>query len=288
MKPITIFLSLLITCFFSASLYSQTYTGNTWAEAVKSKQGTVALAYVETPGFVYQDPNGQLTGICVDIMKDFALYVNKTKGVKLNAKFVGDGSSFRGMYNSVKASKGGVFGLGNVTITDARKKEISFSSPFITNYAILITPNSVPALSGLEDISSTFSGLTAYTVKGTTNEKRLLNLKKKYYPNMQVSYLSSSAAVLEKILNDPRSFTYLDVAFYLDAIQHGKSVKRHGVGDQSSEQFGLIMPLGSDWKPVLNEFFEANGGYTNSIAYKKILSKHLGDTGVKLITASRK
>ena len=288
MKPITLFLSLLITCFFIARLHGQTYTGDTWAEALKSKQGTVALVYVETPGFVYKDSNGQLTGICVDIMKDFALYVNKTKGVKLNAKFVGNGSSFRGMYNNVKASQGGVFSLGNVTITAARKKEISFSSPFITNYAILITPNSVPTLSRLEEVATKFSNLMAYTVKGTTNEKRLLDLKKTYYPDLKISYLSSSTVVLEKILQDPRSFTYLDVAFYLDAIQHGKPVKRHGVGDQSSEQFGLIMPLGSDWQPVLNEFFEANGGYVNSIAYKKILSRHLGDTGVKLITASRK
>jgi putative glutamine transport system substrate-binding protein len=88
---------------------------------------------------------------------------------------------------------------------------------------------------------------------------------------------------LSKVAADPQSFTYLDIAFYLDALKHKKPLKRHGVGDQASEEFGLIMPMSSDWQPLMTEFFMKGGGYTNSIEYKKILSKHLGTAGVKLI-----
>ncbi len=272
--------AVVMLCFIGSA--SAQYSGDSWA-AVKSKgAGTVSFAYVETPGFVYKK-NGQLTGICVDIMKDFVAYVNKTKGVKLSSKYVGDGSSFSGMYNKVKASNGGVFGLGNITITDARKGEIKFSPPFITNFAVLITPPSVSTLSNLSGISTTFAGLTAYTAKGTLNEKRLLEIKNKHYPGMKISYVSSSPEALNKVLSDTKSFTYLDVAFYLDAIQNGKSVKRHPVGDQGSEKFGFIMPMNSDWQPLMDEFFAANGGYTNSVEYKKILARHLGNTGVKLL-----
>ncbi|WP_246205903.1 substrate-binding periplasmic protein [Fulvivirga aurantia] len=265
-----------------ASSAQAQYSGDSWASAKSKGSGTISMAYVETPGFVYKE-NGKLTGICVDIMNDFVEYVNKSKGVNLSAKFVGDGSSFRGMYNNVKGSNGGVFGLGNVTITEARKSEIKFSPAFITNFAILITPPSVPTLKNMSNISNTFAGLTAYTAKGTLNERRLLDLKSNYYPAMKVSYVSSSPETLEKILVDKKSFSYLDLAFYLDAVQKGKPVKRHPVGDQASEQFGFIMPLNSDWQPVMEEFFAANGGYTNSVEYKKILSKHLGNTGVKLL-----
>ncbi len=265
--------------------YAQ-YSGDSWSKVKGAGNGTISMAYVETPGFVYKDASGKLTGICVDIMSDFVDYVNATKGVKLNAKFVGDGSSFGGMYSKVKASSGGVFGLGNVTITDARKKEVKFSPAWITNFAILVTQNNVATLSSLSSINKTFAGLTAYTAKGTLNEKRLLDLKAKYYPDMKIAYAASSPETLDKVLADPNSFSYLDLAFYLDAVTRRQPLKRHAVGDQSSEQFGFIMPMNSDWQPLLEEFFNANGGYTNTLAYKKILSKHLGDTGVKLLQAA--
>src|ERR1044071_4652625 len=100
------------------SVGAQTFTGDTWASVKSAKGGAISLAYVETPSFVYKDKAGNLTGICVDIMNDFVSWVNKNKGVTVTTKFAGDGTSFRGMYDKTKASSGGVFGLGNITITD--------------------------------------------------------------------------------------------------------------------------------------------------------------------------
>jgi putative glutamine transport system substrate-binding protein len=48
------------------------------------------------------------------------------------------------------------------------------------------------------------------------------------------------------------------------------------------------MPLNSDWSPVLDEFFKANGGYRNTNEYKSILRKHLGETGMKLLQSAAK
>src|SRR4051812_33741039 len=104
----------------SVSAFGQSYSGDTWAAVKANKAGSISLAFVETPSFVYKDKAGLLTGISVDIMNDFVDWVNSTKGVTLTTKFVGDGSSFRGMYDKTKASTGGVFGLGNVTITEER------------------------------------------------------------------------------------------------------------------------------------------------------------------------
>lgn len=266
----------------------QNYTGDSWGQLKANKQGTIAFAYVETPGFVYKDKSGQLTGICVDIMADFVKYVNDTKQVKLGTKFVGDGTTFKGMYDKVKGSIGGVFGLGNITITEERKKEVKFSPPFITNHAILITQASVATLTKWEDMPTTFGKLTAVTAKGTLNEKRINELKQKYFPAMKIAYTATSQETYEKVTTDPNTFTYLDIAFYLEAVQNGKSVKRHPLGDQTAEQFGFVMPLNSDWYPVMDEFFKANGGYTNTPQYKAILTKHLGETGVKLLQAANK
>ena len=274
----------------SSAIHSlaQSYTGDTWAQTKKAGQGTISFAYVETFGFVYKDNAGNLTGICVDIMNDFVDYVNKKKGVKLTSKFVGDGSSFKGMYDKVKGSSGGVFGLGNITITDERKKEVKFSPPYITNLTFLITQSNVATLEKMEDLPKTFAKLTAYPAKGTLNEKRILEIQKKYFPDMKITYTATSQETFDKITTDPNGFAYLDLAFYLEAVQQRKPIKRHPVADKASEQFGFVMPSNTDWFPVIDEFFKADGGYTNSAEYKMILKKHLGEIGVKLLQSAGK
>jgi ABC-type amino acid transport substrate-binding protein len=279
---------LLFLLLIGGSAFAQNYSGDSWSAVKSAKEGTISLAYVETPSFVYKDKSGSLTGICVDVMNDFTKWVNTTKGVKLSSKFVGDGSSFKGMYEKTKAGSGGVFGLGNVTITDERKKEVKFSPPYITNFAILVTQPSVPTLTKLADISKTFANMTAYTAKATINERRILDLKQKYYPAMKVTTTTTSQETLEKVFDDPSSFAYLDLAFYIEAVQMKKPVKRHAVGDIAEEEFGVVMPLNSDWSPIVEEFFAANGGYTKSKAFRDILVKHLGESGVKLLNSGSK
>lgn len=271
----------------SFSIFAQNYSGDTWLQAKAKGQGSISLAYVETFGFVYKDGD-KLTGVCVDIMNDFIKYVNETKGVKLTSQFVGDGTTFKGMFDKVKASTGGVFGLGNITITEERKREVKFSPPFITNLAFLITQNNVANLTKMEDLPTTFGKLTAYTAKGTVNEKRINEMKQKYFPAMKILLTANSQETFQKIISDPNGFAYLDLAFYLEAVQQRKPLKRHPIGDKASEQFGFAMPMNSDWYPVLDEFFKANGGYTNSNPYKVILKKHLGEIGVKLLQSAGK
>lgn len=284
MKSLFTFLILL----GAASCLAQSYSGDTWKQAKKNGQCTLSLAYVQTPSFVYIDNTGQLTGICVDIMNDFRAWVKENKKVTIESKFVGDGSSFRGMYDKVKISKGGVVGMGNVTITEERKREVKFTPPFITNFAILVTQSKVNTLSKLEDMPKTFAGLTAYAAKGTINEQRMVDLKTKYFPDLKLTYTTSSQETLEKIMTDPKSVAYLDLAFYLQGVQMKKSIKRHPVADKAVEQFGFIMPSGTDWLPVFEEFFAANGGYLNTKEYKTILLKHMGEAGMKLMQSQSK
>jgi putative glutamine transport system substrate-binding protein len=283
----TIKLIPLLFLISTVGLFAQGYTGDSWAQVKATGKGTVSMAYVETPSFVYKDASGKLTGICVDIMADFVKWTSENKKVSLTSKFVGDGSSFRGMYDKTKASVGGVFGLGNITITDERKKEVKFSPPFITNFAILITQNSVATLAKFEDLPNTFGKLTGYTAKGTLNEKRILELKKTYFPAMKIAYTATSQETLEKVMADPNGFAYLDLGFYLEAVNMKKSIKRHPIADKAAEQFGFALPLNSDWYPILEEFFNSGGGYLNSAQYRKILVEHLGETGVKLLQSAK-
>jgi putative glutamine transport system substrate-binding protein len=145
----------------------------------------------------------------------------------------------------------------------------------------------VATLTKFEDMPTTFSNLTAYTAKGTLNEKRMLELKQKYFPGMKITYTATSQETLEKVMADPNGFAYLDLGFYLEAVSMKKSIKRHPIADKAAEQFGFVLPLNSDWYPVLEEFFNAGGGYLNSAQYRKILVTHLGETGVKLLQSAK-
>lgn len=272
--------------FFYTSVSAQTYHAPAWAKIRSEGKGTIKLAYVETPKFVYRDASGNLTGICIDIMDDFVKWVNTEKKVAIHTEFTGEGSNFHTMYEKVKSANGGVFGLGNITITDERKKEVKFSPPFITNFAILVSNANLPIMNRMEDMETVFKGARAYSAKGTTNETRMIAAKKQYFPEMQLSGTNSSQETLEKIVSDAKGFGYLDLAFYLDAIQLKKNIRRHPVGDKAAEQFGFIMPLNSDWQPLMEEFFKANGGYVTTERYRTILQKHLGETGMKLLRSS--
>ena len=260
-----------MTSSFAAN--AQSYTGDSWEQTRTNGQGTITIAYAETPAFVTKDASGKLTGICVDIMKDFVDYVSKTKNVKLEMKTVGAGANCKIMFDVVKTSQGGVFGLGNITITEGRKKEAKFGPPYISNFAIFITHNKTPMLASLEDLPVMFRGFTAYTERGTLNDKRILELKNKYLPGIRITYSESTQETLERISADPSGFAYIDLMFYLQAVKERKSVKRHPVGDKAAEQFGFAMPLNSDWGPMLEEFFNAKGGYINSTQYKRILAR---------------
>ena len=278
-----ILLSVIIFSILSLNVHAQPQSGSSWAVTKAGGAGLIKFAYVETPRFVYKDASGKLTGISVDVMHDFVDWLKKDKNVVLRTEFVGDGASFRNMYETVKSSSGGVFGLGNITITEERKKEVKFSPPFITNFAILVSHDHFPQLTDWDQLATLFKGAHAYTAKGTINEGRMLSLKKAYYTGMNLHLTTSSHETLDKIVTDPQGFGYLDLAFYLEAVQLKKNIMRHPLGDKAAEQFGFVMPLNSDWYPVLEEFFNSAGGYLASSRYRSILHKHLGEAGMKLL-----
>jgi len=48
------------------------------------------------------------------------------------------------------------------------------------------------------------------------------------------------------------------------------------------------MPSSSDWLPILDEFFKADGGYNNGAEYKSILRKASGRDGNEVVASRDK
>lgn len=267
----------------------QELTGDSWSSAKQKKSANITVTHTYAPKFA-DIVNGAHKGLCFDIMQDFVLYVKQKYDVTLNVQFkaLNDAKDFDLFLTTVKNSKGGVFGLGDVTITEARKKSYNFTDPYFSNMAILATNNSVATLSSIENIGKEFAGKTAIVQNGTTHEDRMKQFKTKYYPSLNIETTKGYAEANKKVIDSPNYFTYIDFSTYLDVVSNRIPLKRHEVGDQKGEDFGFIMPKSSDWAPVFNEFLRADGGFTNSVEYRKLLADNLGSHVLKLMNAITK
>lgn len=256
-------------------------TGTTYAVAKKTKSATWAFAHIESPSFASTQSN-TVQGLSVEIMKKFAEYVERTEGIKVTYAFTGKyPRDVVGFFNEVKQGKGGVFGLGNITITEARRKEYNFSPTIIKNISLLCTHKDVPTLESLDKAGTAFANFTGIAVTSSTNEKAVMKLKASYIPTAKIESVGSNQDALNAVVKNKKAFTNQDFIFYLNALRQGMPIKRHPVGDSYNEEFGIIMPLSNDWTPLMNKFISTE--FLKSDEYKKILYDNIGVAGVTLM-----
>jgi len=282
-------LLLLAAVFFIQQAVGQGLSGDTWASAKANKQANIVVTYTQAPKFS-EKANGSYSGVCFDIMDDFVAFVKDKYGVTLNVTYrdLSRPGDFDLFLNTIKASRGGVVGLGDVTITDARKSVYNFSPPYFSNVTILATNQGAPKLSSLANISKDYAGMTAVVQNGTTHEQRMNQLKSKYYPGLNIETTVTFDQANKKVASSANYFTYMDFSTYMQVLEQKLPLERQPAGDLKGESFGFIMPNNSDWGEPFEAFFAQNGGYTNSTAYRKILADNLGNYILRLLDAMNK
>jgi ABC-type amino acid transport substrate-binding protein len=272
---------LIFFVLFPGLMHAQ-LSGDTYSEAKNTGKATWLITYANAPGFISKDGQGKVNGITVELMEKFKSYVKEKKGIDVTMTFrSNDPENFTRFLADVKSAKGGVFGLSNTTITSERKRSYSFSPAYITNIGMIVSHKDVSTLNNISEIADKFSGMTAVTVKNSTNAQRLLEIKNKYWSDLKIEYVPSFHAALDAVCNSDSKFTDIDFTYYLSAIQERKPLKRHPGGDNTAEKFGIIMPKSNDWAPLLKEFMES--GFVGSVEYKKIISQNLGHSALKYL-----
>jgi ABC-type amino acid transport substrate-binding protein len=258
-----------------------------WQQVQANGQGEIVLKYVASNGFAYNDENGELTGVTTEIFRDFVSWVERTHHVSLTAHYQVY-QSWSDFYASVRDADSGTFGMGNVTITRARWQELDFSPPYMTNIAVLITHEDTTELQQLSDMAAHFAHLDGLGFEGTLHETRLRNFSEQYYPDMTIHLAQANNEIIDRVAAQDRYFAYVDVYNFWRAQDGGAALRQHRIGDEPSEQFGYIMPNRSDWEPVIRAFFEADGGYLESEAYRQIMETHLGSGLADLLDEARR
>lgn len=279
-NSLVLFLTLL---FMSSTIATAQLKGDSFADAKKKGNAHVVVTYIETPAYTYLDQNKKVVGIPVDLIESFFKWVEKKEGVKITYEVSSKNNrDFNLMLAGVKEGSGGVFGLGNIAITEERKKDFLFSPNYLTTFTLFVTHKDAPNLSSLNNIGNDFKNMKAYVAKGTIWEQNMQDIKTKHFPSLQIEHASYNG-LIDKVVADPKSFANVSFNYFAVAVKNGLPVKRHQAADSEPIDVGIIMPKSNDWAPLLAEFI--NSGYLESSEFRKSLHTHLGTNGVKLYDA---
>ena len=259
--------------------------GTTFEEARAAGAVTLTFLHVPSSGFAYVDSGGRLTGVTVELLRDFAGFVAATHDLDVEVRWLAE-ERWADFYGYVRDSRGGVFGVGNVSITEARREELDFSPPYLRNVAVLVTHEDVPELPEMDRIGELFGELTALPYPGTPHEARLSALQADHLPGMSVRPVASNDELVSLLASGDGYFGYIDIYNYWRAREAGQPLRRHSVGDDGAETFGVILPHTSDWTPVMEAFFAAQGGYTSGPHFRELLRIHLGEELAALLSGA--
>lgn len=249
--------------------------GVPFAEAQEAGRAELTFFFVPSSGFAYRDEEGHLTGVTVELLRDFARWTARAHDLEVEVTWVEE-EEWADFYGYVRDSRGAAFGIGNVTITEERWEELDFSPPYLSNVAVLATHEDVPELESLEEANDALGHLTALLYPGTLHEERLRDLTDRYAPEAAFDTVRSNDQLVSALSDGPTAFGYIDIYNYWRAREAGAPLRRHPVGDDSDEEFGIILPDGSDWTPVMEEYFRQRNGVVGTEEYRALLEEHLG------------
>src|SRR6478609_51454 len=269
MKSILFFAGVL----FATACLGQKYTGDSWSK-VKANGGALTVIYYEQPGLIYKDAaSGKMKGICVDILGDFAEYIQTKYGKKVEIKYAGKEQIFPN-FMSITQNTPNILGVTNVTITEERKKTLKFTPSFMNNPVVMLTHSSAPNINNVSEISTAMKDYGAKVISGSTHVKIIDKIKKENAPGLKVSFVNSGGEVLKELSTGSKYFTILDFTEYLDATRRQLPVKRQNINFGAAEELAFVMARQTDWDQPWNEFMTME--YRRSVRYRKIIVENLG------------
>jgi len=243
-------------------------------------EGEIRVLYVPASGWAYKNEAGELVGVTIELMEWFAEWVQQQHDIELSVAFIEDEDWSR-FYQRVVNAEGGVFGIGNVTITEERRDELAFSPPYLTNVAVLFSDDSQQALGSMDEIGDSFEGLSGLAFEGTLHEQRMRDLQDGPMPELDIALASSNDEIIQRVA-DGEYFAWIDAYNFWRAREAGYPLRHHPVGDDPGEEFAVIMPRGSDWENLIREFFESES-VVDSDRWGKKLREHLGPEVAELL-----
>jgi ABC-type amino acid transport substrate-binding protein len=271
---------ILILSLFSLISFAQKYQGESWSKVKSLGAGSLTVVYYEQPGLIFKGEDGKIKGVCVDILSDFAAFVQTKYGKKVSIQYAGQETEFSNFLKVVQSTPN-ILGVTNTSITEDRKKIMKFTPPFMSTQLVLLTNKNAPSLKNLSGLKTVFAGFSAQVISGSTHVKYIEEIKKQYYPTLQVTYAPSSETVIKNLSTNQKLFSILDFTEYIGVVRKKIPVKRQEVELGNPEELGFIMAKQNDWDDLWKEFLTSD--YRKSVRYKEIIAENLGSSFLSLV-----
>ena len=227
-----------------------------WEEAKKKKSATLDLYWFVSQPFIYKDKSDKLTGLEVEIFQEFKKHLESTHQIDLSLNWI-ESKSFDNILTDIEGSKKpNSFGVSAFSITEERRKKINFTQAYLSDVVVLVSSEGSPIVRKLEEINNLMKDMTAITIKGTTYEKFLNNLKNQFKLNFKTKYINSDENILDAISQKENRFGFIDLPIYLMLIKNGGNLTRQNFFTIKGNGYAFIMPKKSDWTDVFNDFLQ--------------------------------
>jgi signal transduction histidine kinase len=265
---------IVLTCSAFAAMGQPVVGKLTWAEALKTRKATLYIYWYESRPFIYQNENGEMEGIELEILTGFKDYVREKYRVDLTLQWK-ETQNFENTYLTVCNEKlPGAFGVSAFSITQKRKERVKFTLPYMPDISVLISSKNIPIVQNGEEFDRIFSGLEAITIKGTTYEEDLHQLKAERGIDFKMRYVPSYQNILATISSSESAFGVIDLPTYMVDLNKnaGMSVNRQNIVPFKREGLAFITPLNSDWTEPINEYLS---GAKFQLTIDPIMGKYL-------------
>jgi ABC-type amino acid transport substrate-binding protein len=264
----------VFTVYFIAHLFSALAQsdGDTWQKVKTTKAGKLMCVWNEAYGIAYRTDEGKLGGVCIDILEDFRLYVNKKYNVELAIEFREEKSFAK--FLTIIGKSPTLIGVSTVSVTDERKKRFHFSPYFISNPNIIVTHKDAPKLSSLKEIPTVYKGFSMKVISGSTHKDIATAVKTRYAPDLTIGESGASRDIFTEMKTNKTLFTIIDFGEYLGAYKNKFPIMRQPVNLETDDKLAFIMGKTTDWEPLWREFLTDE--YRRSPRYRKIISENLG------------
>lgn len=262
-------------CSFLFHFAKAQLSGTSLTEATRTNKATLTCPYSESPGYIMSISKSAPQGLLPDIMAAFATYMKDKYGMDIQYTYqsVKPNTPLAQTLQNITTAGDGVFGLIFIFMTEERRKTLTFSSPIFNSPSFLLTSNSTPVITSVEEAATILKGHTAYTNQGNLYDSKFKELKKSV-PGLGIEYWQSygTTNISPTLLKD-KTLLYVDITGMLYATKNRLLFKNQKFF-QFTMPMGIIFPQSTTWKKPFDEFLAS--GFLKSSQFKKIVANNLG------------
>jgi len=251
-----------------------------WKSVKAGKKGNIEVYYVDNEPFAYQKDRA-LIGIEKELLDAWVAYIKKEYQVDLTLRFKRL-TNTNSVYEQIKngSNNDAVLGISSLAITPERLNDVTFTTPYCPEIAVLVSNSSVPGIQNSEELKKILHDFTVLYIREGRFEEYLSEIRKRL-PQVKSSVVRNTRNILQKIDTDIDHFGYVALPQYLAGLKQGLRIKRQNLLKITHEGYALMLPSGSDWKAPLDAFFNSED-FESQLPL--ILKKYLGEDIEELLT----